>query len=99
MVAREVAVAVDYKGRHVGWQRLDMLVDGKVIVEVKSAEVLPKYAPRQLLSYLRVSRYQVGLVLHFGPEPKYHRFVDTRLKPTGLLGLEPGNAKTREDLD
>jgi GxxExxY protein len=80
-VASEVAIAVNYRGRHVAWQRIDLLVDRKVIVEVKSTELLPKYAERQILSYLRVSPYQVGMLLHFGPEPKFHRYVDTRPRP------------------
>ncbi len=77
-VAREVLVDVAYKGRLVGWQRLDMIVDGKVIVEVKATELLPHYTKRQLGCYLRVTSCQVGLILHFGPEPKFHRFVDSR---------------------
>jgi len=36
--AREVVVEVMYKGRHVGWQRLNMIVDSRVIVEVKATE-------------------------------------------------------------
>ena len=79
-VAREVAVDVEYKGRHVGWQRIDLIVDGKVVVEVKASEALPKYAKRQLLSYLRVTTCQVGLVLHFGPQPKFYRLADLRPK-------------------
>ena len=77
-VAREVAVAVAYRGQHVAWQRLDMLVDRRVVVEIKSTEHLSKYAPRQIMSYLRATPHQVGLILHFGPEPKFHRFVDSR---------------------
>jgi GxxExxY protein len=79
-VAREVAVDVDYKDRHVGWQRIDLIVDNKIVVEVKATEALPKYAKRQLLCYLRVTTCQVGLVLHFGPEPKFYRLADFRPK-------------------
>jgi len=80
-VAREVSVDVDYKGRHVGWQRIDLIVDSKIVVEVKASELLPRYAKRQLLSYLRVTDCLVGLLLHFGPEPKFHRIADLRPKP------------------
>jgi GxxExxY protein len=74
-VAREVAVEVSYKGRHVAWQRFDMVVDGKVIVEIKAMEALPPYAKRQLLNYLRASSMGVGLLLHFGPSPRFWRMV------------------------
>ena len=76
-VAREVLVEIEYKGRHVAWQRLDMLVDNRVIVEVKATEKLPPYSERQLLNYLRATPFQVGLLLHFGPEAKRYRYVDT----------------------
>src|ERR1043166_8126603 len=54
-VAREMMLNVDYKGRHVSWQRVDFLVDDKLIIEVKATEVLPAYAERQLLNYLACS--------------------------------------------
>jgi GxxExxY protein len=72
-VAREVCVRVMYDGEELGTQRLDMIVDGKVVVEIKSTYELHKAAVRQLFSYLRGTTLEVGLLLHFGPEPKFHR--------------------------
>jgi GxxExxY protein len=77
-VVRELAVDVTYKARHVAWQRLDMVVDDKVILEIKATEALPPFASRQLLNYLRVTSFQLGLLLHFGPEPRFRRFIDSR---------------------
>jgi GxxExxY protein len=74
-VAREVGVIVRYKGDPVGVQRLDMVVDGKLIVEVKSTERVPQSVMRQLFSYLKASHLDVGLLLHFGPEPKFYRQI------------------------
>ena len=54
-----------------------MIVDGKVIVECKAAGALPPYAQRQILSYLNATMMEVGVILHFGPEAKYYRYVDT----------------------
>jgi GxxExxY protein len=79
-VRREVYVPVSYRGRPAGTHRLDIVVDNRVLVEVKATELLPKYSARQIVSYLRVTPYQVGLLLHFGPEPKFYRFVDTKPK-------------------
>jgi GxxExxY protein len=79
-VSREVSVPVMYRGRRVGWQRIDLVVDRRVIVEIKSTELAPKYAARQILSYLRATPYEVGLLLHFGPEPKFRRFVETKAR-------------------
>jgi GxxExxY protein len=75
-VVRELAVGVTYKGVHVAWQRFDMVVDSKVIVEIKVTEKLPPYAERQLMNYLRASSFEVGLLLHCGPTPAFHRQID-----------------------
>jgi GxxExxY protein len=77
-VAREVAVPVYFRGQKIATQRLDLLVDGRVVVEVKSGEVLHQSAHRQLLSYLKSTEIEVGLLLHFGPEPRFYRAVTTK---------------------
>jgi GxxExxY protein len=80
---RELAVSVCYKGRHVAWQRLDMVVDNRVIIEIKATEKLPAFASRQLINYLHVTPFRLGLLLHFGPEAKFYRFVDSRKRTFG----------------
>ena len=74
-VSREHAVLVIYKGEQIGFQRVDMLVDDRLVVEIKSTPVLAPTATHQLLNYLRATSLQVGLLLHFGPEPRFHRVV------------------------
>ncbi|HEY4218784.1 MAG TPA: GxxExxY protein [Gemmatimonadaceae bacterium] len=86
-IAREVAVPVRYKDKIVAWQRLDLIVDGAVIVEIKASETLPAYARRQILNYLRATPYEVGLLMHFGPKPHFDRFIDT--KPRTHLSHSP----------
>jgi GxxExxY protein len=76
-VGREVGVEVMYKGEEIASQRLDMVVDDCLVVEIKSTMLLPPTAKRQLLGYLRATRIEVGLLLHFGPEPKFHRQILT----------------------
>lgn len=78
-VAREVKVLVYYKGEPLAWQRIDMIVDGRVAIELKATQDLPPYAARQLNNYLRASRLQVGLLLHFGPKASFTRLVSTNL--------------------
>ena len=79
-VDREVLVRVYYKGDEVGWQRLDMLVDDKLVVEGKSSYKLPEAAPRQLFNYLRGTRLELGLLLHFGPRARFHRLLSENEK-------------------
>src|SRR5829696_6110182 len=72
-VAREVWVPVLYKGVELARHRLDMLVDDRVLVEVKSTLDLHPVAKRQVYNYLAATRLEVGLLLHFGPDAKFHR--------------------------
>ncbi len=72
-VARELSVRVVYKGVNLCTQRIDMVVDERVIVEIKSTYRLDPSADRQLYSYLRASRFEVGLLFHFGKEASFYR--------------------------
>ena len=75
LVGREIVVRVVYKAHDLGSQRVDMIVHGKLVVETKTGEQLTHPAARQLYSYLRATRVEVGLLLHFGPEPRFHRLI------------------------
>ena len=79
-VVRESSVGVIYKSRRISAQRLDMVVDGRLIVEVKSTEHLPPPAIRQLDSYLQGTGLEVGLLLHFGPQAKFYRRIRKGIK-------------------
>ena len=72
-VAREFLARVCYDAGELGFHRLDMVVDDTVIVEVKSTFHLHKSAQRQVHNYLRATNLEVGLLLHFGPEPQFFR--------------------------
>jgi GxxExxY protein len=74
-VARETGVRVMYKGVELGIQRLDMIVDEKLVIEVKATTELHKSALRQLRSYLRATNLEIGLLLHFGPQAKPYRLT------------------------
>lgn len=76
----EVPINVVYRDAEVGFFRMDLLVEEKIAVEVKATELLSPIAKRQLLNYLRVSSLDVGLLLHFGPEPKVHRLESPRIR-------------------
>jgi GxxExxY protein len=74
-VAREFAARVMYKGHGLALQRLDMVVDERLVVEIKSTTDLPANAKRQLFNYLRATSLEVGLLLHFGPRPRVYREI------------------------
>jgi len=62
-VDRQVPVRVRYKDIQINGQRLDLLVDGKVIVELKAVDALSPVHEAQLLSYLKASGLRL-VVLH-----------------------------------
>jgi GxxExxY protein len=85
-VGREVWVPVRYKAEEISRQRIDMVVDERLVIEAKSTRELHKAAPRQVYNYLRAARLQVGLLLHFGPDPAFSRLVYTHATPSGSRG-------------
>jgi GxxExxY protein len=54
-VRLEVKVDLYYRGFNIGRQRVDLMVDEQIIVEVKAPEAMPKVVMKQCLSYLRTT--------------------------------------------
>ena len=70
---REYPLAVAYHERVVGTYRADFLIAGKMIVEVKASLALSDADRSQLRHYLKATRVEVGLLLHFGPKARFYR--------------------------
>ena len=62
---RQVGIPLYYKGELLSEHRPDLIVAGRIIVEVKSVETLNPVHTAQLLTYLRVCLIRVGLILNF----------------------------------
>lgn len=62
---RQVEVDVHYKGRTIKGQRIDLLVDRQVVVELKAVSNLPDVATAQVLSYLKATGLKRGLLVNF----------------------------------
>jgi GxxExxY protein len=62
---RQVAVAVAYKGVTVGYGRLDLLVERSLVVELKAIEEVLPLHKRQVVTYLKTTRKQLGLLINF----------------------------------
>lgn len=67
-VQRERMIRVSYLGQPLCEQRLDLVIDGKVVVELKALETLAQVHRAQLLTYLRISGLPIGLLINFGTE-------------------------------
>ncbi|MCH2154720.1 MAG: GxxExxY protein [Opitutales bacterium] len=65
-IERQKPLPIRYKGRKLGTDfRIDVLVDNRVIVELKSVEALSNLHAKQLLTYLRLSKLKLGFLLNF----------------------------------
>lgn len=62
---RQVEVSIAYKGREVSKGFLDVLVDGRLILELKAVESLAPIHVAQALSYLRITRHKLALLINF----------------------------------
>jgi GxxExxY protein len=56
---------VNYKGFRIAGQRVDLLIENQVVVELKSVTRLPDVATAQVLSYLRATGLKRGLLINF----------------------------------
>lgn len=73
---------VTFRGQLVGKYRADLIVEEKIIVEIKTAPRIVEVHVNQLHGYLKISQLQVGLLLNFGPEPTFNRyFLKSRTSP------------------
>lgn len=82
-VERQVNIPVIYKGKKLPTEyRVDMLVEGRVVVELKSVESLQPVHYKQLLSYLRLTDLYVGVLVNFNTESidrqNYERMFNSR---------------------
>ena len=79
-VQREVPFEIVFRGEVIGRYLADLVVDSKVVVEVKAASGIDATHRRQLLNYLRASGLEVGLLLNFGTSAQFRRVVSS-LRP------------------
>lgn len=82
----EAPVPVGFHGQQVGDFRADLVVAHLVLLELKTAKAIDSSHEGQILHYLRATELEVGLLLNFGPQPHFKRFI-----------LENSNKKIREN--
>ena len=88
-VAQQAPIAVYFRGRQVGDYRCDLLVEDKVILELKAVKAITPEHQAQTLHYLRATEIEVALILNFGEKPDFKRqvFDNARKKLRGAADL------------
>jgi len=74
-VEREVEINVHFRSQLVGVFKADLIVENKVILELKSARAIDSMHESQLLNYLRATNIEIGLLFNFGPKPQFRRLA------------------------
>jgi GxxExxY protein len=77
-------INVYYKHKLVGNYFADIIVEEKVILELKATEFLLSSHSSQLYNYLKSTEIEVGLILNFGEKPEFKRIVFSNDKKTNL---------------
>jgi len=60
------AITVLYRGKPVGTYRLDLVIEGKIILELKAVASLNDLFKQQLASYLKATGLRLGILINFG---------------------------------
>ena len=72
----QVPITVKYKDKVVGEYFADIVVENRIIIEIKAVEKLLKIHEAQILNYLKATGYKVGLLINFTyPKAEIKRFV------------------------
>lgn len=75
VVEQEVPVSVYFRGKNVGDFRADLVVNGVILLELKTAEAIVAAHESQVINYLRSTSLELGLILNFGPKPQVRRLL------------------------
>lgn len=74
-VEAQKEIAVYFRGTLIGNFRADMIVEEKVLLELKAVRCIESVHEAQLLNYLKATTIEVGLLMNFGNEPTFKRLV------------------------
>jgi GxxExxY protein len=91
LVEREKPVQVYYRDQAIALFKLDMLVEKRLVVEIKTGKSLADIEQKQLFNYLRSTDLTLGLLLHFGPSPQFKRVICTRKRHCLIVPPSPSD--------
>ena len=77
--SREQVYALHYRGKNVGTYFADIVVDDKILLELKSVQDFHPSMESQIINYLKISNIPVGYLINFrGPKVEWKRYVNQR---------------------
>ena len=97
-VRLEVPVPVYFRGVVVGDFRADVMVNEVVLVELKAVSALDRVHEAQVMNYLRATKFEVALLLNFGPRPQFKRMVLDKHNKSTRVDPYPSAVESRKEL-
>ena len=90
-VNRQCPIEVRYRGYPVGHFRADLVVEATVLVELKASDRIHPRHVAQVINALKATRFEVGLLLNFGPKAERKRIILTNDQKTrsGQIRADP----------
>lgn len=83
-VEAQKPIKVYLRNQLIGEYYADLLIEDKVIIELKACEVLMNVHIAQLMNYLKATEVEVGLLLNFGEEAEFKRIIYTNDRKKNL---------------
>jgi GxxExxY protein len=74
-VEKQKEISVFFRGAIIGDFKADLIVEEKVIIELKAVRALDPAHEAQVINYLKATNIEVGLLLNFGRKPEFKRFI------------------------
>ncbi len=74
-VKKQYPLAVYFRGNQVGNYKADLIVEDKILIELKAVAQLSAEHEAQIINYLKATGINFGLLMNFGDKPEFKRFV------------------------
>jgi GxxExxY protein len=78
----EIEKDITYQNKLIGKRRLDLIIEDKILIELKALSEVDNRSYSQIINYLNIFNFEVGLLLNFGKESlQFKRFVNSKKNP------------------
>ncbi|HPI00226.1 MAG TPA: GxxExxY protein [Chitinophagaceae bacterium] len=84
LAQKQNPIKVHYREKLIGEYFADIIVEEKVIIELKAAEAIVQEHELQLINYLKATEIEIGLLLNFGKKPEIKRKIFTNDRKINL---------------
>lgn len=75
IVKSQFPIDVYFRERKVGEFKADLIVEDKILIELKAVSMLLPVHKAQLINYLKATNIEIGLLMNFGDEPEFKRYI------------------------